>query len=63
MLYYIGRAKRTSSFEHAQNAQIQIILRMHKISPGPLLSIHIFCSIQWLSDSEGPDQNARKCAG
>ena len=34
---------------------IQIILRMHKASPGPLLSILTFCSIQW-SDSEGPDQ-------
>ena len=32
--------------EHAQNAQIQIILRMHKVSSGPLLSIQTFCNIQ-----------------
>ena len=37
---YIGRVKRKSAFEHAQNAQIQIILRMRKVPPGPLLSIH-----------------------
>ena len=32
-----------------QNAQIQVImiLHLHKVSTGPLLSIHIFCSIQW----------------
>ena len=28
----MGRIKRNSALEHAQNAQIQIILRMHKVS-------------------------------
>ena len=32
--------KSKCAFDHAQNAQIQIILRMHKVSSGPLLSIH-----------------------
>ena len=31
-LKYMGRVKRKSAFEHAQNAQIQIILRMRKVS-------------------------------
>ena len=44
-----GRNKRKSAFEHAQNAQIQIILHMRKASSGPLLSISTFCSIQWVS--------------
>ena len=35
-----GRAKRKSVFENAQNVWIQIILRMHKVSYGHLLSIH-----------------------
>ena len=34
-------------FEYAQNVQMKIILRMRKISLGPLLSIHTFNSIQW----------------
>ena len=33
------RVKRKSAFEHAQNAQIQIIRRMRKVSSGTLLSI------------------------
>ena len=33
----MGRVKRESTFEHAQNAQIQIILRMRKI-------VFVFCS-------------------
>ena len=44
---HMGRVKRKSAFEHTQNAQIQIILSMHKVSSGPLLSIYTFCSIQW----------------
>ena len=44
----MGSVKRKSTFEHAQNAQIQIILRMRKVSAGPVLSIRTFCSIQWL---------------
>ena len=48
-----------SAFEHVQNEEIQIILRMRNVS-GSVLSIHTFCRIQWLfSDSEGPDQTAR----
>ena len=34
--------KLKSAFEHAQNASIQIILRMRKVSSGLLLSIHLF---------------------
>ena len=43
----LGRAKRKRAFEHAQNAQIQIILCMRKVSSGPLLSIRIFWNNQW----------------
>ena len=28
----MGHVKRKSAFQHAQNAQIQIILHMHKVS-------------------------------
>ena len=42
----MDRAKRTSAFEHAQNAQIEFFLRMCKVSSGPLLSSYTFCSIQ-----------------
>ena len=38
--------KRKSAFEHAQNAQIQIILRIREVSSKPLPTIHSFCSIQ-----------------
>ena len=38
--------KGKSAFKHAQNVQSQIILCMCKVSFGPLLSIHIFSSIQ-----------------
>ena len=44
---HLDRVKRKRAFGHAQNAQIQIILRRSKVSFGPLLSIHTFCSIQW----------------
>ena len=37
LFYYASRD--TNAFEHGHNAQIQIILRMQKISSGPLLSI------------------------
>ena len=35
-----------SAFERAQNAQLQFILRMRKVSSKPLLSFNTFCSIQ-----------------
>ena len=38
----IGNVKRKSAFEHLQNAPIQIILCMHKVSSGHLFSIHTF---------------------
>ena len=44
----MGHVKPNSAFEHAHNAHSQIILRMRKVSSGPLLSIRLFCSIQWL---------------
>ena len=37
----MGSIKQESAFDHVQNAQIQIILCMHKVSFGPLLSAHI----------------------
>ena len=43
-------------FEHAQNMQIQIILCMHKVSSGLLLSFH---TLILLVDSKGPDQTVR----
>ena len=39
--------KWTVSREHAQNAHIQIILRMRKVSFLHLFLIYIFSSIQW----------------
>ena len=47
-LFYNGRVKRKSAFSHAK-MHIQIILRMRKVSSGHLLSIHTFCSIQYVS--------------
>ena len=35
----MGRDERKGAFEHAQYAQIQIILRMRKVLSGHLLSI------------------------
>ena len=44
-------------FRHAQNAHIKTILRMRKLSSGPLVSIHTFGSTgSLLMDSEDPDQ-------
>ena len=43
----IWAASGKTVFEQAQNAQIQIILRMRKISSRSLLPIHTFCSIHW----------------
>ena len=40
---YLDRVKRKSAFEYVQNVQIQIIVRMRKVS---LLSNHTFCSFQ-----------------
>ena len=52
----MGGIKRESPFKHTQNAQIQIVLRLRKISSRPLLSIHTFCHNEnSVSDSEGPD--------
>ena len=36
------------AFEHAQHAQIQIILRMRKGLSGPVLSIDALCNSLWL---------------
>ena len=36
----MGLVKQNSAFKHAQNAQIQINVRMRKVSSGPLLSSH-----------------------
>ena len=51
-----------ASSEIVQNAQIQIILRMRKVSSGPLLSIHTFLHAVsnriLLADSEGSDHCA-----
>ena len=41
------RAKRKTAFEHAWNLRVHMILRMRKVSSGPLLSSHTFFSIQW----------------
>ena len=38
----MGRVERNSAFEYAQDAQIQIILHMRKMSSESLLSIHTF---------------------
>ena len=37
---------RKSAFEHKQNAQVQVILRIRIVLPGPLLSIDTFFIIQ-----------------
>ena len=42
---FIIRVKRKSGLQHAQNVQIRIILRMRKISSGPLFSYHTFCNM------------------
>ena len=36
----MGHVKGKSAFEYVQNAPIQIIIDMRKVSPGPLFSIH-----------------------
>ena len=46
MTNQMGRIKQKRSFEHAQNAKIQITLRICKVSAGPLLSVRIFCGVQ-----------------
>ena len=40
----MGRAKRKSVFEHAQNVRIHISLHMRKVSSRPLLSAHFVVS-------------------
>ena len=47
MWKYMDYIKWKSAFEHVQNAKIQIILHMRKVSSEPLLSIHTFCTSQW----------------
>ena len=44
---YIGRVKRKSAFEHAKNVRIHIVLRIRKVSSGPLLSMDTFYGIHW----------------
>ena len=44
---YLVCIKRKSAYKHVPYAQIQIILRMRKISFRPLLSIHTSYSIHW----------------
>ena len=39
-------------FEHSQKSQIQIILLMHKVLSGPLLSVYTFCGIQWICNGQ-----------
>ena len=66
-------SREKSAFKYTQ-IQIQIILRMRKVSTGPLLAIQTFCSIQWLDtterlngelleNSEGPDQTCTDAQG
>ena len=40
--FKLGPVIQKGAFEHVQNAQIQVILRLHKISSGPLFSIRTF---------------------
>ena len=44
----MGHVKQKVAFEHVSNVQFQMILRKRKVSSGPLLSSHLFCSIQWI---------------
>ena len=63
----MGHFMRNGAFKHGhspncgQNAQIQFILCMNKVSSGFLLSIHSFCSMFLLADSGGPDKTAWMC--
>ena len=56
----MGCDKRESVLEYAQNGQIQILLLIHKVSSGLLLTTHTLYSSQWflLADSESPDHIA-----
>ena len=49
LFHHLGRAKRKCVFKHAQNAQIQITLRMRKVSSGFCSPFIIFFSIQGFS--------------
>ena len=57
----MGRYKQRSVFEHAQNANIQIILRAHKvfIRAFALRSYNIYYIMILFAGGEGPDQTAR----
>ena len=55
----MGLVMRTRAFEHAQNVQIQIILRKRKVASGPLHHSYILKYLMILLEgSEGPDQTA-----
>ena len=56
---YMTPVKLKKALEHAQNVQMHIILRMRKVSSGPLLSIDIWYQMSFAADSEGPDQTAQ----
>ena len=53
LLYRPCHAKK-NAFEHAQNAQIQRILRMRKVSSGPWLSVHSVVSDDSISGQWRP---------
>ena len=57
MFQEMGHVKWKSVFKHAQNALIQIILRMRKMLSRPLFSNDTFhvCPMILLADSKGPD--------
>ena len=52
---HLNRIKRKSAFKHAQNAKIQINLRIRKVSPGTLLSYTLWYAMILLADSGGHD--------
>ena len=54
---HIGHVRQKSTFEHAQNAQIQIICARAKFRPGLCAPVtHFVISNDSVADSEGPDQ-------
>ena len=62
LIHSMDCVKRKCAFQHAQNAQIQIILCMRKVSSGRALCsplIHFNYPMILLADNEGPNQTAR----
>ena len=55
----MGRVKQKCAFEHAQDAQNEILQRMPKVSSGIFLSIHtsVVSNNFVLADSKGPNQS------